>query len=926
MRVIYFATRKHIRRELLYTSDELMRFFIIYFACLLTMGPYAVAGDEPSKRKEFLPSYDKKVGPPHFFLEHRELRRPRIGLALSGGGARALAQVGVLLALEDNNIPIDFIAGTSMGSVIGGLYAAGYSARQLVDITKNIPWGELMVDTPPRTALFIAQKAERDRSYLQIRFNGLKPYIPPALTAGQRLISILTDLTMRANYRASANFDNLRIPFRAVATDLYSGKEIIIADGELAEAMRASVAFPLLLTPMPRDSMLLVDGGLVNNIPVSVARSQNLDIVIAVDATSKLRDRTQLNAPWEIADQVTSIMQRRHNEAQRRAADVLIMLEDEERTSMDFSNLDSLFAAGYRAALAQMGKLRNAVPYTLTDEQNSSASDDELMTFDGVYLDGHDEHIASNHNDGHDAFVAPSRLSRSNIISMLENYYLTGNYADVRAVWMEDSTKNFLQFDLKPNPVLQKVRFSGNTVFADSALMRRIQSPIGEPINHPRSRDDLEAIIELYRGAGYALAEIRDVKFNEANGELTIDIDEGYIAEIKIEGAQRTKPLVTLREYPLQVGDIFDSNRSARGMQNIHSLGLFDRVALTVTRRTRTAKSDDAHPGEPTAIVHIKLQEKPFQIVRIGMRYDRERFTRSWFEIGDENFLGLASNLFLQGTIGSRDNGAALYWRADRLFKTYFSFSAQARYRHARFFTYDGGKKSIGEYEDERFGALFSIGQQVRRFGAVSAELDLSNIQLRSIEGSGFATGRETINTLTFRSVVDTQDRVPFARRGRYMQLFYSMAFRELQTEPTFFKFYARLESTTTLRKRHTLHPRIMVGTSDQTTPFSEQFRIGGQEEMYGLREQELVGRHFVLMSLEYRYRFPTKFLFDTYFSPRIDFGAVWRDKNDVNYKKFSRGLGIALGWDTPLGPMIIAVGKTQRFASRVYFSLGYRF
>jgi outer membrane protein assembly factor BamA len=463
-------------------------------------------------------------------------------------------------------------------------------------------------------------------------------------------------------------------------------------------------------------------------------------------------------------------------------------------------------------------------------------------------------------------------------------------------------------------------------VFADSVLGSRVLTPRGQPINHQQSREDLEAIIELYRTAGYALAEIRDVKFDETTGELSIDIDEGYIAEIKIDGAKRTKPMVILREYPLRKSDIFNSDRSAHGMQNIHSLGLFDRVALNVTRRSPDAHADTARAGEPTAVVHIKLQEKPFQIARIGMRYDRERFGRVWFEVGDENALGLASNLILHGTVGTRENGATLLWRVDRLLRTYFSFSAQARYRYAKYNTYAGGKNDPGEYEDERFGFLFSIGQQVRRFGAVSAELDLSDIQLRGISGGGYATGRETINSITFRSVVDTQDRVPFARHGRYVHISYTMAFQELQSESSFFKFFARLESTTTLAKRNTFHPRVMVGTSDQTTPFSEQFRIGGQEEWYGLREHELIGRHFILMSLEYRYRFPTKFIFDTYLSPRIDFGAVWRDRDDVNYKRFTRGLGIAVAWDTPLGPMLLAVGKAQNRSRRAYFSLGYRF
>lgn len=904
-----------------------MRFASIVLTWLFLLPCWLQAADLPSLKREFYPVYAAKVGPPYFFLEHHELQRPRVGLALSGGGARCLAQVGVLLAFEENAIPIDFIAGTSMGSVIGGLYAAGYSARQIMEIAKQIRWSDLMVDTPPRNTLFVAQKAERDRSYLQMRFNGFKPYIPPALTAGQKLMSILTDLTMRANYRASANFDNLRIPFRAVATDLYSGREIVIADGELAEAMRASVAVPLLFTPVPRDSMLLLDGGLVDNIPVTVVRRQNIDLVIAVDTTSKLRDPAQLTAPWEVADQVTSIMRRDHNEAQRRAADLLIVLEDEKRISMDFSNPDSLFDAGYRAALAKMDELQAKLLSTTNDANPAMPAQDEWLMFDRYYVNGAASRWPHNWRAQHftDNGTPRLRLRTRDIQALLMDYYHRGDYAAVRAVWTPDSTGNALHLELVPNPPLNAVTFSGNTVHSDSTLLRRLRSPLGQPINHQRSREDLEAIIELYRSAGYALAEIRHVLYDKKSGELNIDIDEGYIAEIAIEGCRRTKPLVIRREFPLNPGDIFDSNRSARGIQNIHSLGLFDRVALNVTRRARSTYAETA-AVEATAVVHIKLQEKPSRLARIGARYDTERAGRLWFEFGDENTLGIASKLFGLGVVGARENAALLSWRVDRLFKTYLNLSAQARYRYAKNLTYGETQDSIGEYEDERYGLFLSLGQQVRRFGAATAELDLSNIRLNGVSGTGYPVGKQTINTLTFRSVVDTQDRMPFARRGRYVHLAYAMAFTQLQSEPPFFKFFARLESSTTLRKRHTLRPRFMAGTSEQSTPYSEQYRIGGPEEMYGLHDQELVGRHFVLLSLEYRYRFPTKFIFDTYLSPRVDFGAVWRERSDVNYKKFRRALGVALAWDTPMGPILFAVGKTERRSHRFYVTVGYRF
>jgi len=899
-----------------------MRFVVPILTFLLPFVVVSLVASQTHQQRLFQLPYGARVGPPHYFLEHRELRRPQVGLALSGGGARSLAQAGVLLALEENDIPIHFIAGTSMGSVIGGLYAAGYSATQIMEIIKRIPWDALIVDTPLRTTLFIAQKAERDRSYLQVRFNGFKPYIPPALTPGQQLINILTDLTMRANYRASANFDYLRIPYRAVATDLYSGKKIVIADGDLAEAMRASVAVPLLFAPVQRDSMLLLDGGLVDNIPVSVVRQHDVDLVIGVDTTAKLRRPNQLDAPWEIADQVTSIMQRDHNDAQRRAADVLIRLDGEPRASMDFSNLDSLFAAGHRAAMALMAEIKSKLSNT-----DHAVDDEAPLEIDQISVNGRPLPPAPGHDSNADNdHAARMRMSPKEIEAQLVDHYQTGSYASVRAVWRADSSRNTLDLQLTPNPVLRAVRFSGNTVFADSVLRNCIVSPLGESINHQLSRQDLETIIELYRGAGYALAEIHHARFDSTTGELHIDIDEGYIADIQIEGARHTRDVVIWREYPLQAGDIFDSNRSARGIQNIHSLGLFDQVAVNVTRRARSVAAVVRGTVEATAVVHIKLQEKPSLLSRLGLRYDTERSGRLWVEVGDENFLGLASKLFAHGMVGSRDYAGLLSWRIDRLLRTYLNFSAQLRYRYAKNYSYAARGERLGEYEDERHGLLLSLGQQVRRFGAVSAEINLENIQVRGLAGRGYDTGRETLNTLTFRSVVDTQDRVPFARQGRYAQLAYSMAIRQLQSEDSFFKFLVKLESSTTFAKRHTVHPRFFAGTSDQNTPFSEQFRIGGPEDMYGLHDQELVGRHFIIASLEYRYRLPTKLLFDTYLSPRFDFGTMWRDKDDVNYRKFRKAMGVALAWDTPLGPMALAIGTIENQANRVYFTAGYRF
>jgi len=899
------------------------RFFarIILFAVFQSWGfaatqepketsPAITRSDEPSSNV-FTPRLGESGGPPNYFLAHRQLAPPRVGLALSGGGARSLFQIGVLQALEERGVAVDFIAGTSMGSVIGGLYAAGYNAKQLREIVKTIPWDDITVDTPPRTNLFVAQRQERERAFVQVRFRGLKPYIPPAITAGQKLLDVLTNLTMRANYRATGGFDRLRIPFRAVATDLYSGKEVIIADGDLAEAMRASIAVPLIFAPAPRGDMLLADGGLLNNIPVEIVR-RHADVVIAVDATSKLRDKEHLKSLWELIDQITTIMQRDEDEAQRRKADVVIALEEPQRSSSDYSAIDSLIDLGYRKAMAQMPAIQNLT-------RSMAAASLPEQTFPVHYLalyNNNREHLTN--GEPHMSFSLPplggdnsdgKTLTAAAIQNWVEAVYASGQFSGVRAEWRADSLRLLVQ----ENPRLQRVRFAGNTVYSDSTLRACMRSQIGEAINHSRSAGDLVAIIERYRSDGYALAEIRDVRFDSLDGAAQITIDEGRISAIELEGAKRTRRIVVLREFPQKNGDIFNLNLCSRGIRNIHSSGLFDQVTLNIKR------------GNDGAIVKIKVQEKPFTVLRLGGRYDTERDTRGFIEAGDENAFGTGSKIFAYQEIGTRDLLTRLALRNDRLLKTYFNFSS-ALYRQVREnFVYQDFRDNVGEYQEERLGLNVALGQQIRRFGVVSAELRFEEVNIKSLSGGGYTPGNVTLNALVLRSIVDTRDRQPFPRRGRFAHVFYENATADLIAKESFYRFFLKME-TFHSRGPHTLHPKINLGTSHHLTPFSEQFRVGGPDEVYGFREQEFIGRHFAIGSLEYRYTLRRKPLPPLYLSWRYDLNGLWADKRDANYRKFRHAFGVSLAYETPLGPLSLAYGQYEKSRRRVYVSAGFNF
>jgi NTE family protein len=893
--------------------------------------------DENNPAREviiFRPRLGRQVEPPACFLSHCQLARPQLGLALSGGGARALSHIGVLQAIEEHGIPIDFIVGTSMGSIVGGLYAAGYSATQLREIAHTIPWSDITVDTPPRTSLFLGQKQERDRALLQIRFKNFKPYIPPALTAGQKLLTVLSDLTMRATYGASGGFDHLRIPFRAVATDLHSGEAIAIGEGDLAEAMRASTAVPFLFAPLPSQGRLLADGGLVNNIPVDVAR-QRVDFVIAVDATSKLRPKDDLASPWEMADQLTTIMQRDRNEAQRQNADVLITIEEKHRTSSDFSAIDSLIDLGYQKTMEQMTKIRLLIGQS---EESAVAlpEDGTIFSIDHAFIKNsagvtalsrweltHQAHAVTAGKNMAPTLSDPRTellkgngtgesvsLSSSEIQQWVEKIYATGDYAAVHAELRMDS----LMLVLKENPRLQQVRFTGNTVYHDSTLFACIRSTRGEAINHQRSYDDLTAIVEHYRRDGYALAEINSVLFDSSTGVLQIDIDEGRIAEIEVSGLGRTQKIVVLREFPQKAGDILNSNLCRRGTDDIYNTGLFDQVVLNTYRR------------QTGAIVNIKVQEKPFTVLRLGGHYDSERYTKGFLEIGDENLLGLGSKLFAYGEIGSRDLLTRLSWRSDRILRTYVSISGSAYYQKRENFVYQPSfANPIGEYLERRTGLHIALGPQLHRLGVFSVELRLEEVELKRISGFGYPTDNLGLSALVLRSIVDTLDRLPFPRRGRYAHIFYETVYTELGARDSFFRLFARLESYHS-RGPHTIRPKFSIGASDQTTPFSEQFRLGGPEEVYGLRDQELIGRHFALFSFEYRYQIRRRPLFDSYLSLRYDYSGLWIDKRDVNYRKFRHAFGVSYALDTPLGPIGIAYGMYDNRQQRFYVNIGYKF
>lgn len=289
--------------------------------------------------------------------------RPRIGLVLSGGGARGVAHVGVLKVLEQAHVPIDAIAGTSMGAVVGGLYASGMSAAEIEAMMTTVDWQNAFRDRPPRQALVFRRKRE-DQNFL-VRFPlGISSgefKLPKGLIQGQKLSQMLRRLTLPV--AAVSEFDRLPTPFRAVATDLETGTMRVLDRGDLTDAMRASVAAPGLFNPVELSGRLLVDGGLSVNLPVDVARSMGVDILIVVDVGFPLLERSELNSVARISNQMLAILIQRESARQRASLgphDLLITPALGSASSFDFANLRrsiDIGAAGAQAVSSQLTAL-----------------------------------------------------------------------------------------------------------------------------------------------------------------------------------------------------------------------------------------------------------------------------------------------------------------------------------------------------------------------------------------------------------------------------------------------------------------------------------------------------------------------------------------------------------------------------------------
>ncbi|MEZ2413519.1 patatin-like phospholipase family protein [Muriicola sp. E247] len=355
---------------------------------------------------------------------------PKVGLVLSGGGAKGMAHIGALKVIEESGVHIDYIGGTSMGAIIGALYASGYSADQLDLLFRSSDLANLIQDNLPRNAKTFYEKENSERYALTLPFNDFKLSFPQGLSSGQNIYSTL--VRMLYHVKDIRDFNELQIPFFCIATNVETGKEVLLNSGFLPEAILASGTFPSLFQPAEVDGQILIDGGVLNNYPVDELRAMGADIVIGVDVQHGLRDRSSLSSATDILLQINNFRTIKDMQRKSELTDIYIKPDMNNFSVIDFELKDTIINTGEQVALRHKEALE-----ALAAKQNRAPVarpeipiQDSLMV-NRLVLEGNDN-FSRGYIKGKLRIDLNEKISFAKLQQGINNLVATGNFKTIR--------------------------------------------------------------------------------------------------------------------------------------------------------------------------------------------------------------------------------------------------------------------------------------------------------------------------------------------------------------------------------------------------------------------------------------------------------------------------------------------------------------
>ncbi|MFA5512787.1 MAG: patatin-like phospholipase family protein [Candidatus Kapaibacterium sp.] len=839
-----------------------------------------------------------------FKLPHKDSLLPRTALVLSGGGARGLSQIGVLKALSESGIKFDYVVGTSIGAIVGGLYASGYSPDELEAVLSSANWKEAVAlsGSDIRSRLFIDQKQIYDRSLITLNFRDFNFIMPEAATEGTAFDKFLQELIWYGTYQPVTDFNKLKKPFRAVATDLVSGTSVSLSSGNLSKAIRASATIPLRYSPIRVDSMILVDGGILSNLPVKAALEFNPELIIAVNTSSPLYKAGELNSAWAIADQVVSIAMDKFIKENEDLADLVIVPELGTYRNDDFSNIDSLVIIGEKSVEKQYNELKDLISGKIYTKI--------LKLIEGISIpeDGNFLTHFNGFRDNHNGFLQarfPSIKSKKDISELVLHLYLLED--DFYSGFNVEFSDNDLYVNAQNYPLTKDINLSGLKIF-DGDLEEIIQRYERQPLNSRIKSQISETLLRLLHNKGFTFASL--TKFDENNGDVIINTNLGRIDSVIIISDEITESFLVQRELEFQAGDTASSEVFLKSIDNLNSTMIFNNVELVPLKNSKNGIN-----------IIVKVSHAPNQTLRFGGRIDNERNAQIGIDFTQENFNNLGTRIILRGILASSYQKTFLNFENTRLFKTELSSSFSIYYVNRDMYEYSpvdmtrnqrfGYERSFNIRENRAGGKLL-FGTQLEKNGRLFVELR-HEFQRYYRFSDSIIPKFNRVTTAKAATVFDSQNRSDFPTKGRLIELSLESSILQDDNNVGFSKATFYYHDNINLGHL-VLRPSLMFGIADISLPFLEFFNLGGEGTFFGFREDEERGRQIFKGSVNYTYRLPINFYFDTYLYGRYDLGAIWLQPDAIKLSSLRHGFGTGLAFDTPLGSARASVGKSFYF------------
>ena len=743
------------------------------------------------------------------FAKHLEedSSRPKIAVVLAGGGAKGAAHIGVLKALEEMNIPVDIITGTSMGAYVGGLYATGMSADEIESFIYSVDWNSGYRDRVDRSQRRVRDKEYEDRyqitTDLGLRFGEVRS--PTGVVQGQNMLRILRETT--GNLGRFDSFDDLAIPYRSVATDIVELEEVVLDNGYLVDAMMASMSVPGALPPYELNGHMLVDGGVVNNMPVDVARAMGADIVIAVDISTDYKTKEDFTGLFTVADQLSNYLVRRSTQEQAETLhgdDVYIRPDVGQMETVEFNKMPGAFQAGYEITKKLESKLKGL-----------SVSNAEYQEY-----------------------IEHKQAARKDL-----------EYGDER--------------------VVDQIVLVNNTHYTDVLLTNRLELDTGRQLTTAEIEKAVENLYALDR------FELITYHFEEIEGVnlLVFEVNE------KSWGPNYLNFRFFLED------DFNTDSQYGIGMSanftNLNSHG----AELTFNVDMGTDKLIEAELYSP-----VLSSQQLF--VSSKLNYNNEN--RNWPFSDIEN-----------PDIGS------VY---DFLPVSYTEFIAELA---------AGVQPTL--WQEFRVGGRYTKGEIEASTIASAGTFDYNRLGV-------FANYR-----------LDTLDDFAFPTRGMLIDLDYLVShdkspedFRQTNVEgdieDTVYEITARFKGAVT-HSRHTLVGQAeysFVESKNSSIPLDPR-ELGGFLNLSGIPRNSLIGQNLFYTSLVYRYKWMDNdfglFEAPVYLGASLEHGGVWSD-NDLKLHEapLYNAASVFFGVDSPIGPIMLAYGRTEQDLDAVYLIVGTSF